>query len=77
MLQLPYSPDLSPRNFFLFPKVKTALKGHNFESTEDNQKPVTQVLNDIPQNTFQECNGSSAAKGVCRHKGCALKVTTL
>jgi hypothetical protein len=40
---------------FYFNKVKTALKGHHFESTKDIQRSVTQVLNDIPQNTFQEC----------------------
>jgi hypothetical protein len=55
MLQPPYAPDLAPCGFFLFQKVKTALKGHHFESTENIQKSVTQVLNDIPQNAFQEC----------------------
>jgi transposase len=55
MLQPPYSPDLTPCEFFLSQKLKTAMKGHHFESTENIQKPVTQVLNDIPQNAFQEC----------------------
>jgi hypothetical protein len=32
-----------------------ALKGHHFESPEDIQRSVLQVLNDIPQNVFQEC----------------------
>jgi hypothetical protein len=54
-LQPPYSPDLATCDFFLFQKVKTALKGHHFGSTEDIQRSVTQVLNDIPQNAFQEC----------------------
>ena len=31
------------------------MKGHHFESTEDIQRSVTQVLNDIPQDAFQEC----------------------
>jgi len=26
----PYSPNLAPADFFLFPKLKTTLKGHNF-----------------------------------------------
>ncbi|GFT81205.1 putative mariner transposase [Trichonephila clavipes] len=30
----PYSPDLAPCNFFLFPKIKCALKGTRFESME-------------------------------------------
>jgi len=54
MLQPPYSPDLTPCDFFLFQKVKSAVKGHHFESIEDIQRAVTQALNDIPQNAFQE-----------------------
>jgi hypothetical protein len=49
MPQPPYSPDLAPCDFFLFQKVKSAVKGHHFESREDNQRAVTQALNDIPQ----------------------------
>lgn len=29
--QPPYSPDMSPPDFFLFPKVKRCLKGHRFD----------------------------------------------
>jgi hypothetical protein len=54
-LQPPYSPDLAPCEFFLFQKLKSAVKGHHFESTEDIQNSATQVLNDIPQTAFQEC----------------------
>jgi len=54
-LQPAYSPNLAPCDFFLFQKVKLAVKGHHFESTEDIQRAVTQVLNDVPQNAFQEC----------------------
>jgi hypothetical protein len=31
---LPYSPDLAPADFFLFPKLKTTLKGHRFQTIE-------------------------------------------
>jgi histone-lysine N-methyltransferase SETMAR len=31
----PYSPDLSPRDFFLVPKNKSTLKGEGFGDTED------------------------------------------
>jgi len=55
MSQPLYSPDLAPCDFFLFQKAKSAVKGHDFESTEDIQKSVTQALNDIPQVAFQEC----------------------
>jgi len=33
--QPPYSPDLAPADFFLFPKLKCTLKGRRFESTEE------------------------------------------
>ena len=59
-------------------KVKSAVKGHHFESKEDIQRAVIQALNDIPQAAFQECySGSTTGKSVCRHKGCTLKVTKL
>ena len=50
MPQPPYSPD-----FFLFQKVKSTVKGHNFKLAEDIQRAVTQAFNDIPQVAFQEC----------------------
>jgi hypothetical protein len=31
----PYSPDLAPGYFFLFPKLKTTSKGHCFQTTEE------------------------------------------
>jgi hypothetical protein len=55
MLQPPYSPDLATLQLLFISESKTALKGHHFESTEDIQWSVMQVLNDIPQNAFQEC----------------------
>jgi hypothetical protein len=35
--------------------VKSAVKGHHFESTEDVQKVVMQALKGIPHDVFQEC----------------------
>jgi len=40
MPQPPYSPDLEPCESFLFQKVKSAVKGHHFEFTEDIQRNV-------------------------------------
>jgi histone-lysine N-methyltransferase SETMAR len=37
----PYSPDLSPPEFFLFPEIKSTLKGRRFEDTEDIKRNVT------------------------------------
>jgi hypothetical protein len=36
-----YSPDLSPPDFILFPKIKFTLKGRIFEKTEDIKRNVT------------------------------------
>jgi hypothetical protein len=36
VLQHPlYSPDLAPCDFYLFPKVKSTLKGTNFQSVDE------------------------------------------
>jgi len=43
----PYSPDLAPADYFLFPKVKSHLKGRLFDSFSDIQKAVTSTLNTI------------------------------
>ena len=45
--QPPYSPDLAPCDFFLFPRLKKVLKGHRFETTEDIKRNSTKTLLDI------------------------------
>jgi len=42
-----YLPDLAPADSFLFPKVKSHLKGRLFGSISDIQKAVTSTLNTI------------------------------
>ena len=37
----PYSPDLAPADFFLFPKLKTTLKGRRFKTKEEIQENAT------------------------------------
>jgi hypothetical protein len=59
--QPPYSPDLAACHFFLFQKVKSAGKGKHFVSTENFQRSVTQVLNDIPQKCVTEMLQTMAA----------------
>ncbi|KYN35414.1 hypothetical protein ALC56_10249 [Trachymyrmex septentrionalis] len=34
MTHCPYSPDLSPNDFFLFPNIKNKMRGERFESPE-------------------------------------------
>jgi len=53
--QAPYSPDMAPCDFWLFPKLKMPLKGTRFESREDIMRNATAQLNMIPQEAFQKC----------------------
>ena len=48
----PHSPDLSPLEYFLFPKVKLQLKGGRFDTIAEIQKAVTDQLNKIPAEDF-------------------------
>jgi len=50
----PYSPDLAPADFFLFPKLKTTLKGCHFQTTEETQENAIRELRAITESTFQE-----------------------
>jgi hypothetical protein len=47
--------DLAPCDLFLFQKVKSAVKGHHFELTDDIQRAVTQAVKDILQAAVQKC----------------------
>jgi len=49
----PYSPDLAPCGFYLFPKLKSKLKGHHLGTMENIQKIVTDGLNTLTENEFQ------------------------
>jgi transposase len=51
---LPYSPDLAPADFFLFPNLKTTLKRCRFQTTEDIQENATRELCAITESAFQE-----------------------
>ena len=45
-------PDLAPAYYFLFPKVKSHLKGRLFDSISDIQKAVTSTLNTTAKDDF-------------------------
>ena len=53
--QPPYSPDLAPCDFFLFPKLKWAIKGTRFPDVEAIQRAVTTELRRIPEEAFRGC----------------------
>lgn len=59
----PYSPDLAPVDYFLFPKVKSNLKGRCFDTISDIQNNVTSELKSIPADEFYG--------GIQKHYDCA------
>ena len=63
---LPYSPDLSLYDYFLFSKLKTAMKGAIYDDVPTTQAAVTQVLKNIPKTEFKK----SMHKLVERSKRC-------
>jgi len=48
------SPDLAPADVFLFPKLKTTLKGRRFQTIEDIQENAIRELHAITESAFQE-----------------------
>ena len=46
--QPPYSPDLAPCDFWLFPK----LRGCRYETIEENKETVTKVIDTLTQEDF-------------------------
>jgi len=51
---LPYSPDLAPCDFFLFPKMKLKLKGHRFDTIEVIQAESQREFDTLIEKDFQE-----------------------
>ena len=41
---VPYSPDMSPPDFDLFPKLKEPMRGHHFSSLEEVSAAVTRAI---------------------------------
>ena len=52
--QPPYSSDLAPCDFFLFPKLKGVIKGTRFQDSKA-ITAVTKKLRAIPMESFQKC----------------------
>jgi len=51
----PYLPDLALCDFWLFPKLKIALKGQRFADLSDIQRKVKKLLCGIPEIDFENC----------------------
>lgn len=50
--QPPYSPDLAPADFFLFPKLKRPLKGRRFQTVDEIKEKTTELLNTFTKEEF-------------------------
>ncbi len=55
ILHPPYSPDLSPCDFFLFPTVKRALCGRNFSNVYELMAEVDRLMGAIPSWRWRQC----------------------
>ena len=76
--QSPYSPNFSPCDLFLFPKLKNILKGRQFETSENIQKSVTDMLKTVLVEDFTATKiGNNVSIGVQLPKGSILKGITL
>ena len=53
--QPPYSHDMAPTVFFLFPKLKLPLRGTRFWWIEDIKENSRRELKSIPENAFKKC----------------------
>jgi len=52
---LPYSPDLAPCDFCLFPKMKLRLKGRRFDTTEEIHTETQEVIDTLTFENSQGC----------------------
>jgi hypothetical protein len=52
---LPYSPDLAPCDFLLFPRLKSTEKGKRFQDVMEIQLNTTWQLQAIPKQAYQTC----------------------
>ena len=51
----PYSPDLSPCDFFLFPVMKTYLRGTHFDDTHELSVAVQVAISNKQPSSFRQC----------------------
>jgi hypothetical protein len=52
------SPDLSLRDFYLFPELKSRDKGYQFETLDSVQKAVTYARETLTETDFPSCHGA-------------------
>ena len=72
----PYSPDLAPCDFWLFPKLRDC----HYETIEEMKESVTQVIDTLTQEDFhgplRSCyNGTSGLQPEITSKGTRVSIT--
>ena len=73
VLQPPYSPHLSPCDFWLFPKLKEKFRSCRYETIEEMKEAVTMVIDTLTEEDFHgafqkllgQYNKCIAARGDC------------
>jgi len=51
----PSSPYFAPCDFYLFPKIKSVLKGTHFVSVEDVKAKMADILNSLTEHDLRNC----------------------
>jgi hypothetical protein len=72
----PYSPDLAPCDFFLFPKMKLKLKRCRFDTMEEIQAESQRVLDTLTEKTSRKRskNGGDGGTSVYMWEGTTSRV---
>ena len=71
----PYSPDLAPCDFFLFPKLKNILRGQQFDDFPDLQRVVQSMIASLGPSACKNCSihGLKGVESAFHSKGSTLK----
>jgi hypothetical protein len=73
--QAPCSPALSLCEFYLFPKLKSGIKGYHFQTLGSVQKAVTDAIKTLTEADFQSYETWEIRWAKCvPSEGCYLKV---
>jgi hypothetical protein len=72
----PYSPDLTPCDFSLLPRLKIKMKGRRFDTIEVFEAESQAVLNTHTEHDFEDAfkHGRSAGSGAYVLKGTTSRV---
>ena len=70
----PYSPDLAPFDFAIFPHIKLQLQGVRFETLKNLQTAVNSIIKSTTNEWYNDIiSGLIATKDVCSTQGHILK----